>query len=177
MKKSTTLIGGRKKLFRIFTDGSCKNNGRDNTVGGWAYVILDENDNIVKEDYAAQYDTTNNRMEMTAIIESVLGLLSYLNEVECDKDPKIEIYTDSAYVHSCIKDKWYKSWIKNDWKNSTKQPVKNKDLWEVLIRFFEDEQFSFYKVKGHSTSQNKYSYWNNYVDELAQSAAQELKEN
>ena len=157
-------------MFKIFTDGSCKNNGRDDAVGGWAYVILDENDNIIKEDSAAQYNTTNNRMEMTAVIESVLELLSYLNEVEY-KDHKVEIYTDSAYIHSCIKDKWYKSWIRNGWKSSTKQSVKNKDLWEVLIRFFEDEQFSFYKVKGHSTSQ-----WNNYVDELAQSAAQELKE-
>jgi ribonuclease HI len=77
-------------------------------------------------------------------------------------DFEIVVYSDSAYVINCYKQKWYKKWQVNGWINSKKQPVANKELWEQLIPYFENPFFSFEKVAGHAD--NKY---NNLVDEMA----------
>lgn len=151
-------------MYKIYTDGSCLGNGKDTAHGGWAYLIVDDTERIYAKDSSYEKDTTNNRMEMTAIIKGIkeakeIGFLTF------------EVCTDSAYVHNCITQKWYEGWIKNDWINSTKKPVKNKDLWEQLIPYFKDENITFSKVKGHST--NKY---NNEVDKMAVFAAKLSKE-
>ena len=78
---------------------------------------------------------------------------------------KVEFYTDSAYIHNCYSQGWWKKWVINGWINSKKQPVANKELWELIIPLFNNKQFSFYKVKGHQGD-----YWNEYVDKLAVSA-------
>lgn len=159
-------------MLKLFVDGSCKNNGREDSVGAWAYVVLDEAEEKLFEDSGAQCLTTNNRMEMTAILEGITGILDYLSELGINEPTEIEVYTDSAYVHNCITQKWYDNWQRNGWINSSKQPVKNNDLWELLIPYFENPNFTFYKVKGHTGNKD----WNDYVDKLAQSTAMQLKE-
>ena len=83
----------------------------------------------------------------------------------------VVVYTDSAYLHNCYQQKWYVNWQKNGWKNAKKQPVANQDLWKMLIPYFETFGIDFVKVKGHAGNQ-----WNEYVDDLAQTAAARLQE-
>jgi len=157
-------------MLKLFTDGSCKANGTKDAVGAWAYVALNEKEEKLFEDYNAECATTNNRMEMLAILNGIADVLDYLEEV--DELPRIEIYTDSAYIYNAMSQRWYDNWQKNGWTNSSKQPVKNRDLWELLIPYFENPNFAFYKVKGHTGNKD----WNDYVDKLAQDAAAHLKE-
>ena len=82
----------------------------------------------------------------------------------------VNIYSDSAYCINCYQQKWYKKWIQNGWVNSKKQSVKNRELWELLIPFFEDNRFNFIKVKGHVGDK-----YNEMVDEMAVKARLSLK--
>jgi ribonuclease HI len=152
--------------FEVYTDGSTKNNGYENSVGGWAYSIS-EGGNHIKSESGAELNTTNQRMELTAAVEA-LDYLFY-NEV-CVPFDFVEVYTDSAYLHNCYTQKWYENWQNNGWKNSKKQPVANQDLWERLVKYFEMPEVKFVKVKGHADV-----HWNNYVDELAQGASANIK--
>lgn len=155
--------------LKIYTDGSCKGNGTQKSRGGWGFLILNEDEEILLEKGGNEKNTTNNRMELTAIIEAIQRVeifAKYHRIIYC------EIYTDSAYIHNCIKQKWYKTWIKNGWKTSKKTPVLNQDLWEQLIPYFEDARFDFFKVKGHTGKQD----WNDMVDKLAQREAEKTIE-
>ena len=160
-------------MFKIYCDGSCKGNGKKDSVGAWAYVILDSNNEIIASYSYPEPNTTNNQMEMKALIESVKRLEEFCKEKNLNF--KVEVYTDSAYIHNCKQQKWYKNWIKNNWVNTKKEPVKNKELWEKIIPFFEDERIHIFKVKGHSKDENEHEKWNNYVDKMAQNAADILK--
>ena len=137
--------------YTIYTDGACSGNPGP---GGWGAVILDEREkqnNIsgkVKE-------TTNNRMELMAPIMS-------LKKIKSRSD--ITIFTDSTYVKNGITE-WIKKWEKNGWKNSSKKPVKNKDLWIKLNDLCQKNKITWKWVKGHSN--NKY---NTLADELATQA-------
>lgn len=146
----------------IYTDGSCLGNGRTENCGGYAFIILNENEEIISKFSKQELNTTNNRMEMKAVITGITEAINYLNS----NDFIIEVYTDSAYIHNCRTQRWYKSWKNNGWKNSKKEPVKNKDLWEILSFFFEDKRFIFNKVKGHAG--NKF---NELVDTMAVAAS------
>ena len=150
--------------FRIYTDGSCRGNGNENAKGGWAYVIIKENGEIVDSQTGFKKDTTNNRMELTALAKALEASTNISNTI-------FEVYTDSAYIHNCYTQKWYEKWLENGWINSSKQPVKNKELWEYIIPYFNNEKYSFNKVKGHSTDK-----YNNMVDKKAVKAAC-MKEN
>jgi ribonuclease HI len=154
-------------VFEIYTDGSTRGNGQDGAVGAWAYVVLVDGEKTV-QDCKAEINTTNQRMELTAAAEALEYL--FYNEI-CVPFDSIKIYTDSAYLHNCVKQKWYVNWQNNGWKNSKKEPVANRDLWERLIQYFEMPEVEFVKVKGHAADK-----WNNHVDELAQSASQRLRE-
>lgn len=153
-------------VFEIYCDGSTRGNGQENSVGAWAYVVLGAGAKIW-QNCRAEANTTNQRMELTAAVEA----LEYLfhNEI-CVPFDTVKIYTDSAYLHNCYKQKWYNNWLSNGWRTSKKEPVANKDLWERLIKFFDLPEVEFIKVKGHADV-----HWNNYVDELAQCASQKLK--
>ena len=155
--------------LKIYTDGSCKGNGGSNSRGGWAFVFINEEEEIILKLSGGELNTTNNRMELTAVIEAIR-----VAEVFAKSHRVIycEIYTDSAYIHNCIKQKWYKNWQSNGWITSKKTPVLNKDLWMQLVRYFEDARFDFFKVKGHTGKQD----WNDMVDKLAQSAAEKAIE-
>lgn len=109
-----------------------------------------------KEISGGNPETTNNIMEITAVIEG-LKLLKYPCEVE--------VYSDSAYVVNCFHQNWIQNWKKNGWKNSSKEEVKNKELWEELDQLTQIHEVTFFKVKGHSDNE-----LNNRCDELARSA-------
>lgn len=146
-------------MIKIYTDGSCRGNGSNNSRGAWGYAVIDEQDELKHSDVGGRADTTNNQMELEAIVRA----LSYIANSGVVGVEYIEIYTDSAYIHNCVIQGWYKNWQKNGWINSKKEPVKNKEYWEFLIPYFENPQYSFFKVKGHADN-----CWNNLVDKMVQ---------
>jgi ribonuclease HI len=152
--------------FEIYCDGSTKGNGKENSVGAWAWLVH-EGGNLIKKDCQAETNTTNQRMELTAAAEA----LDYVVNNIMGSHDRVVVYTDSAYLHNCYQQKWYKSWQANGWKNAKKQPVANQDLWEMLIPYFEIFGIDFVKVKGHAGNM-----WNEYVDDIAQTAAARLQE-
>ena len=107
------------KEVTIYTDGACSGNPGP---GGWAAILI--YNNVKKEISGGSPQTTNNIMELTAIIEA----LKMLKET-C----KVNVYSDSAYIINAVHNHWIESWIKSGWINSKKEPVKNRELWETLI--------------------------------------------
>ena len=139
----------------IYTDGACSGNPGP---GGWGAILMfGENK---KEISGGKKDTTNNVMELTAVIEA-LKLLK--------RPCKVELYSDSAYVVNAFLQDWISGWIKKGWKNSNKEDVKNKELWQELINLTKVHDVIFHKVKGHSDNE-----YNNRCDELARNAIKEL---
>ena len=126
--------------------------------GGWGAILMyGENK---KEISGAKEITTNNIMEITAVIEA----LKLLKE-ECD----VDIYSDSAYVVNAFNQGWIYNWQKNNWKTAGKDPVKNRELWEELYSLTKKHTVKFVKVKGHSDNE-----FNNRCDFLATSAIKTL---
>lgn len=154
--------------FTIYCDGSTRNNGYENAVGAWAYVVLNDKEEIIHKDCMSVKGATNQQMELIAAAEAIEYLFN--NELVVPFDT-VNVYTDSAYLHNCYTQKWYKSWQMNGWKNSKKQPVANKELWERLIQWFEMPEINFIKTRGHAGVK-----WNEYVDTMAQSASLAVKE-
>ena len=137
--------------YKIYTDGACSGNPG---TGGWGAVIFDQDDKQ-KNISGSEKNTTNNRMELLAAIMS-------LKKIKTNSE--VVIFTDSIYVKNGITE-WMKNWKKNGWKNSSKKPVKNKDLWVKLDKLCEANSVSWKWVKGHSTNE-----FNNLADELATKA-------
>ena len=132
----------------IYTDGACSGNPGP---GGWAAILMAGG--AKKEMSGGERDTTNNRMELMAVIEGLKAL----------KRPcKVDIYSDSAYVVNAFEQNWIGKWVKNGWKNSAKAEVANSDLWKELIDLTAMHNVSFHKVKGHADNE-----FNNRCDELA----------
>ena len=126
-------------ILRIYTDGACSGNQNETNIGGWGSIL--EFGDKRKELHGGGLNTTNNRMELTAVIEALKIL---------KRDGlTIEIFTDSSYVASCFRDKWYMNWCKNGWMTSGKKPVENRELWEELISLVEKNKVEFFRVKGH----------------------------
>lgn len=143
-------------MIEIYTDGATSKNGYDGAIGGCAYIIL-KNNEIIHSQAWSLVPATNNQCEMNAIIEGC----QYIEE-NYPTVSSVKIYSDSAYCINCYKQQWYKKWIQNGWVNSKKEAVKNKELWELLIPFFENNKFIFEKVKGHSGN-----VYNEMVDRMA----------
>ena len=133
--------------LKVYTDGACSGNPGK---GGWAAVILDGKSQTSIS--GSENKTTNNRMELLA---PIMALKKIKNKSE------IIIYTDSRYVKDGITE-WIKKWKLNNWKNSNKKPVKNKDLWIKLANSCKKHNVSWKWVKAHA--ENEY---NNLVDKLA----------
>jgi ribonuclease HI len=129
-----------KKII-IYTDGACSNNQSSENIGGYGAILkYGEHE---KEIFGGEKNTTNNIMELKAMIEAL--------KLVKDKKIPTEVYTDSAYISNCIKNKWYIGWRNNGWKNSKKEPVKNKELWIELLNLIESfKEIDIIKVKGHS---------------------------
>ena len=113
--------------FTIYTDGSCHGNPG---AGGWAVVILTDSREGSTTLHNGAANTTNNQMELTALYNA----LAYLPQTT---DICATIYTDSAYIVNCIKQRWYDKWRQNGWKTATKQPVANKELWEKILELWD----------------------------------------
>lgn len=143
-------------IYKLYTDGATSKNGYEGSVGGYAWALI-ANDKLISESSVHLEPATNNICEMLAIIEGCESLVDSLEPFDM-----VLVYSDSAYCINCYKQNWFRAWQVNGWLNSKKQPVANKELWERMIKFFEDARFKFEKVKGHSTDE-----WNNYVDKLA----------
>ncbi len=139
----------------IYTDGACSGNPGP---GGWGAILMYK-DNF-KEISGGNKQTTNNIMEITAVIEG-LKLLKY----ECE----VKVYSDSAYVVNAFNNHWIEGWMKKNWVNSSKEPVKNKELWQELYNLTRKHKVEFIKVKGHSDNE-----YNNRCDELARNAIKAL---
>ena len=143
-------------MINVYTDGSCLGNPGN---GGWAFLIEEEKD--IRYRAGFEKNTTNNQMELIAAIKA----LEFLNKYN-----DITINTDSNYVKEGITN-WIFNWKKNNWKTSTKQLVKNRELWERLDNLCEKKNISWCWVKAHNTNE-----FNNQVDELARKAAESLTE-
>lgn len=143
--------------MKIYTDGAISNNGQKNATGGWAFLALDDFDNEIHREKGKVESATNNICELTAVLKGCEYSLGSRAGSE-----KVVVFSDSAYIVNCYKDKWYKKWKENGWLTSKKTPVLNRTLWEQLIPYFDDPLFDFKKVKGHSTNQ-----FNNIVDQMA----------
>lgn len=148
--------------FDVYTDGGARGNGKTSSVGGWGIYL--EFGNETRSISGGELGVTNNQMELMACIRAL--------EIIASNQFTINIYTDSAYVCNCINQKWYAKWRKNGWK-SGKNPVKNKDLWERLLKAYESKtcEVNFIKVKGHSGV-----YGNEMADALCNEAMDELEE-
>jgi len=140
-------------IINIYTDGACSGNPGN---GGWGAFL--SNGKYSKEIYGGLKDTTNNRMELTAAIESLRILKNPCNVI---------INTDSVYVKDGIT-KWIGNWKKNNWKNSQKKDVKNRDLWEELEEVIKIHQIEWRWVKGHAGD-----IGNERADELARKGVSE----
>ncbi len=139
------------KLVEIYTDGACSGNPGQ---GGYGIVMM--YNGARKEVNKGFTLTTNNRMELLAVVDA-LQLL---------KEPcAVKLYSDSKYVVSAIKEGWLIGWIAKNWKNSKKEPVKNVDLWKQLIPLIEKHEVEFIWVKGHADNVE-----NERCDELARAA-------
>ena len=122
-------------MIKVYTDGACKGNPGE---GGWGALIVQGDTN--KEIYGGESNTTNNRMELMAVIKA-LSLMSSENDVT--------IFTDSTYVQKGISE-WIINWKRNGWKSSSKKPVKNKDLWVELDSLNASLSVNWKWVKGHA---------------------------
>ena len=127
--------GGRRKTVEVFTDGACLGNPGP---GGWAAILRYRN--AAKELTGWSRDTTNNRMELTAVVEALHAL----------KEPcKVIVHTDSRYLKDGIT-RWIHAWKKNGWMTSDRRPVKNKDLWTALDEAAQRHKVEWKWVKGHA---------------------------
>jgi len=124
------------KKVTLYTDGACSGNPGK---GGWGCVLI--YGKIEKEMSGVAEVTTNNQMELTAVIEGLKAL----------KEPcEVLVYSDSAYVVNAFNQNWIEGWVQNNWRNSKKDPVANRELWEELIALTDKHKVTFNKVKGHA---------------------------
>lgn len=140
-------------LVKLYTDGACSGNPGP---GGWAYVLKHPTSGKVREDSGGEGETTNNKMELTAVIRGLAAL----------KQPcRVELYSDSKYVLQGLSD-WIKGWKARGWRTAAKEPVKNIDLWQALDLEASRHAVTFHWVAGHSGHPE-----NERCDQLAVAAA------
>ncbi|MEL0055967.1 MAG: ribonuclease HI [Methylophilaceae bacterium] len=123
-------------MIKIYTDGACKGNPG---IGGWGALLVHNEQSI--EIFDGELETTNNRMELKAVIEALNHATSMNDDVQ--------IYTDSSYVQKGIQE-WIHNWKKNGWRSSNKKPVKNQDLWQKLDTLNSSLNVEWFWVKGHA---------------------------
>ena len=144
------------KLVTIYTDGACSGNPGP---GGWGAIL--EYMGHEKELSGGEKNTTNNRMELTAVIRALQAL----------KEPcTVELYSDSKYVIDALEKGWAVGWRKKGWIKSDKKPALNPDLWDTLLTLVEKHDVRYHWVKGHASNPK-----NNRCDELAVNEWKKLK--
>ncbi len=137
----------------VYTDGACVGNPGP---GGWAWAVPGG-----AWACGAERRTTNQRMELRAVLEALREITG-----------SVEVVSDSTYVVNCFRDRWYAGWMRRNWRNANRKPVKNRDLWEPLIELYLERlpEVSFRWVKGHSGDE-----WNEIADQLASGAARDQR--
>lgn len=151
-----------KVKVNIYTDGACSGNPG---VGGFGTVLVytDSNGNKHEKELSEGYEsTTNNRMELMAVISGLEAL---------NKPCEVTVYSDSKYVVDAFNNNWVEGWIKKGWKTAGKAPVKNVDLWQRLIKAKEPHEVEFVWVKGHAGHE-----YNERCDTLAVNAGKRIRE-
>ena len=144
------------KTVTLYTDGACSGNPGP---GGWGAIL--EYKGVEKELSGGEANTTNNRMELTAVI-AALSLL---------KEPcAVDLYSDSKYVIDALEKGWAWGWKKKGWIKSDKKPALNPDLWEELLRLTQVHKLTYHWVKGHASNP-----YNNRCDELAVAESKKFK--
>ena len=144
------------KTVTLYTDGACSGNPGP---GGWGTIL--EFNGVEKELSGGESNTTNNRMELTAVIRGLEAL----------KEPCIvELYPDSKYVIDALEKGWAWGWKKRGWVKSDKKPALNSDLWETLLALTQKHELHYHWVKGHAENE-----FNNRCDELAVAESQKYK--
>ncbi|MBQ8360237.1 MAG: ribonuclease HI [Oscillospiraceae bacterium] len=144
------------KTVTLYTDGACSGNPGP---GGWGAIL--EYNGVEKELSGGESSTTNNRMELTAVIEGLQAL-----KESCI----VELYSDSKYVIDGLSKGWAVSWQKNGWKKADKKPALNPDLWEQLLALVEKHELRYHWVKGHADNPK-----NNRCDEMAVAQSKNFK--
>lgn len=120
----------------IYSDGACRGNPGP---GGWAAIIIDGGRE--REVVGGEPSTTNQRMELRAALEGLRAVPGRR---------RVGLYSDSAYLINCFRDRWYVRWRANGWLNAQKRPVDNRDLWEALLAEAERHEIAWHKVAGHA---------------------------
>ena len=144
------------KKVNIYTDGACSGNPGP---GGWGAVLVYRG--IEREMSGGEATTTNNRMELTAVINALSAL----------KEPcEVELCSDSKYVLDALTKGWAVGWRRNGWKKADKKPALNADLWETLLNLVEQHQMTYVWVKGHEGHP-----FNERCDRMAVAAAEKFK--
>lgn len=144
------------KKIDIYTDGACSGNPGP---GGWGAVLIYKGN--IKQMSGFAPETTNNRMEIFAIIKAFDALKQHC---------KADVFSDSAYVINAFNKGWIENWQQNGWKKTDKKPVENQDLWRQLLLYTKKHRVVWHKVKGHA--ENKY---NNLCDTLATDEIKQFK--
>ena len=145
-----------KKTVALYTDGACSGNPG---IGGYAGILI--YGDVKKEYSGADAQTTNNRMEVIAVIEGLKRL-----KYPCN----VDVYSDSAYTVNAFLNGWIYAWRKNGWKKADGKAVLNTDLWEELYTLTQTHSVTFHKIAGHADNE-----LNNRCDELARGAIVELR--
>ena len=146
----------KKKQVTLYTDGACSGNPG---AGGWGAILIYGEHR--REFSGGEPQTTNNRMELTAVIKGLMKL-----KFPC----RVDVYSDSAYTVNGFLQGWVYGWEKMGWKKADKKPVLNDDLWKQLLALTREHEVTFHKVKGHADNP-----LNNRCDELARGAIDELR--
>lgn len=144
------------RTVTIYTDGACSGNPGP---GGWGAIL--EWNGVEKELSGGEAQTTNNRMELTAVISALSAL----------KEPcRVELYTDSKYVADAVTKRWVYAWKAKGWIKSDKKPALNVDLWEKLLPLLKTHEVVWHWVKGHAENEK-----NNRCDKLAVAQSQRFR--
>lgn len=126
-----------KPRVELHTDGACSGNPGP---GGWAYILKHPSSGKSREQSGAELDTTNNRMELRAVIEGLQAL---------SKPSFVDLYSDSQYVLNGLKD-WIQGWKRNGWRTKDRKPVKNQELWQMLDELASRHEVRFHWIRGHN---------------------------
>jgi ribonuclease HI len=127
----------KKPLVELHTDGACSGNPGP---GGWAYVLIHNASGKRREKSGAELETTNNRMELQAVIEGLTALT---------RPSSVDLYSDSQYVLKGLRE-WMAGWKQKGWRTADKKPVKNRELWEQLDELKSNHEVRFHWIKGHN---------------------------
>ena len=146
------------KQVTIYTDGACSQNPGP---GGWAAILMYRG--VEKVITGGENETTNNRMELLAVINGLTAL---------KEGCIVKLYSDSAYVVNAVQNDWLFAWFHNGWRTADKKPVKNRELWEILLAQLSRHRVEFVKVKGHADNEH-----NNRCDALARAEVEKLINN